>query len=182
MTLAFFLFKGPWKKVKTLEKIREFSFLTGLFFLIPGLALGLLFFEEKWLRNIIILLIVNFGMDTGGWAFGKLFGKHKLMPEVSPNKTVEGLLGGILTSAVLGSLFWYFFGDGFDWTLFVLFAFLGLISQVGDLFQSKVKRTFGVKDSSNLIPGNGGIYDRLDGLIYLAPFFAVALNYIIHVR
>jgi len=176
--LIYFLFKvdAPVEKIR--NKIKQLSFLTGVFFLLPLVALGAIFSYPNWIKLTLALFIINFGMDTGAWCFGKLFGKHKLWPKVSPNKTVEGLIGGMLTSATLGSLFWDYFLGEFSLGLFFLFALFGLLSQVGDLLQSKVKRTYGVKDSSNLIPGHGGIYDRVDSLIFLAPFFSLALEYL----
>ena len=178
LAMIYFLFEVNMGAVKLKNKIKQLSFLTGIFFLLPLIALGVIFTYDKWPTLLLSLFIINFGMDTGAWAFGKLFGKHKLWPKVSPNKTVEGLLGGMLTSATLGSLFWDYFIGEVSVGLFFLFSFFGLLSQVGDLFQSKLKRTFEIKDSSNLIPGHGGIYDRADSLIFLAPFFALALKYI----
>lgn len=176
--LIYFLFEVNVEPEKIKNKIKQFSFLIGLFFLLPLVALGVIFTYPNWIKLILALFVINFGMDTGAWCFGKLMGKHKLWPKVSPNKTVEGLIGGMLTSATLGSLFWNYFLGEVNLGLFFLFALFGLLSQVGDLLQSKVKRTFGVKDSSNLIPGHGGIYDRVDSLIFLAPFFSIALKYL----
>lgn len=172
--MIYFLFKANIKS----EKLKIFSFLTGIFFLLPLIALGTIFTYDKWITLIVGLFIINFGMDTGAFIFGKWMGKHKLWPKVSPNKTVEGLIGGMFTSATLGGLFWnYFIGD-IGLGLFFLFALFGMLSQVGDLLQSKFKRIVGIKDSSNLIPGHGGIYDRVDSLIFLAPFFSLALKYL----
>ncbi|RLA64679.1 MAG: hypothetical protein DRQ88_07230 [Epsilonproteobacteria bacterium] len=172
LAMIYFLFKANIKR----EKFKKLSFLTGIFFLFPLIALGTIFTYDKWITFIVSLFIINFGMDTGAFIFGKWMGKHKLWPKVSPNKTIEGLIGGMFTSATLGSLFWnYFIGD-INLGLFFLFALFGLLSQVGDLVQSKFKRTFAIKDSSNLIPGHGGIYDRVDSLIFLAPFFSLALK------
>jgi phosphatidate cytidylyltransferase len=173
LAMIYFLFKAEIEK----EKLKKFSFLTGVFFLLPLIALGTIFTYDKWITFIVALFIINFGMDTGAFIFGKWMGKHKLWPKVSPNKTIEGLIGGMLTSATLGSLFWNYFIGEFSIGLFFLFALFGLLSQVGDLLQSKFKRIFGIKDSSSLIPGHGGIYDRVDSLIFLAPFFSLALKY-----
>ena len=116
-------------------------------------------------------------MDTGAWFFGKMFGKHKLWPKISPNKTVEGLVGGMAISGVLGHLFWFKFIDDSVMWIFVPFAILGFLSQLGDLVQSKFKRQFKIKDSSSLIPGHGGMYDRIDSLVFVLPFFAIVMNY-----
>ena len=155
----------------------KFPYLAGVMILLPMMSLGSMTYFAKWRELMAILLLVNFGMDTGAWFFGKNFGKHKLWPAVSPNKTIEGLIGGILTSGVVGGLFWQIFFDTMSIQHFIFFAFLGLMSQVGDLIQSKIKRQVGVKDSSALIPGHGGVYDRIDSLIFLAPFFVTALKY-----
>src|SRR5690606_12695790 len=130
----------------------------------------------QWQEVIIVLLFVNFGMDSFAWFFGKNFGKHKLWPKVSPKKTVEGLLGGVISTGILGSILWRLFFNETSVMLFFVFCLLGLIAQVGDLVQSKIKRQFEIKDSSTLIPGHGGVYDRIDSLLFLAPFYATALD------
>ena len=153
----------------------EFSSLL-LFF--PLIALSSLTFYGEWRMLLATILLVNFGMDTGAWLIGKNFGKNKLWKKVSPNKTIEGLLGGMFTSGVVGCLAWQGFFGNVSPIYFVLFAFLGAMSQVGDLIQSKIKRQVGVKDSSSLIPGHGGVYDRIDSLIFLSPFFMMVLKLI----
>jgi phosphatidate cytidylyltransferase len=117
-------------------------------------------------------------MDTGAWFFGKNFGKHKLWPAVSPNKTIEGAVGGCLLSGGLGSLVWYLNFDTMSAKMFLILCALGILSHIGDLIQSKLKRQFEIKDSSSLIPGHGGVYDRFDSLMFVAPFYGLILTYI----
>ena len=147
--------------------------------LFPVVSLSSIMFQEKWQALLAVLLLVNFGMDTGAWLFGKNFGKHKLWKKVSPNKTIEGLFGGMFTSSIVGGLSWYGIFGQVRPVYFILFAFLGAMSQVGDLIQSKMKRQVGVKDSSALIPGHGGVYDRIDSLIFLSPFYVLVLRFIL---
>jgi phosphatidate cytidylyltransferase len=156
---------------------KKAPFLAGLFIMLPMVSLTNTLHFGKWRILLAILLIVNFGMDTGAWFFGKNFGKHKLWEKVSPNKTIEGLIGGMFTSGILGTLAWAFWLQKPELLLFALFCLLGVLSQLGDLIQSKIKRQFKIKDSSSLIPGHGGVYDRIDSLLYSAPFFAVVLKY-----
>jgi phosphatidate cytidylyltransferase len=163
---------------KFLEHVsNKFPGIGGLMIVLPVTSLTSLFHYEKWQQFLAILLIVNFGMDSGAWFFGKNFGKNKLWKAVSPNKTIEGLIGGMITSGIVGGACWHFLFGVMSIQLFVFFSFLGLMSQVGDLIQSKIKRQAEVKDSSSLIPGHGGVYDRIDSLIFLAPFYALALKY-----
>lgn len=152
-------------------------FAAAAFLLLPLMALSSFFLNENWKQLVGVLLFINFGMDTGAWFFGKNFGKHKLWPKVSPKKTIEGLVGGSLTSGVVGIITWKLFFGQMSWVLFIVFCGLGILSQLGDLVQSKIKRQFNIKDSSNLIPGHGGVYDRIDSLLFLAPFYATFINY-----
>lgn len=156
------------------QKAPVFSFLFTLF---PMVTLLYILNFDKWELILLLLLLVNFGMDTGAWFFGKMFGKNKLWPKISPNKTIEGLLGGMATSGVLGHIFWFKFIDDSVMWIFIPFSILGLLSQLGDLVQSKFKRQFKIKDSSSLIPGHGGMYDRIDSLVFVLPFFAIVMNY-----
>lgn len=156
---------------------QKYSFLSLVLVIFPMMSLVSIFHYPKWRGLLMLLLIINFSMDTGAWFFGKNFGKRKLWKKVSPKKTVEGLIGGIISAGLLGGLAWKItFGDIRIINL-IIFCLLGLISQLGDLVQSKLKRQFQIKDSSNLIPGHGGIYDRIDSLVFVAPFFALAIKY-----
>ena len=150
--------------------------LSALLITLPCLSLIYLLKFQQWQEVVIVLLFVNFGMDSFAWFFGKNFGKHKLWPKVSPKKTIEGLVGGVISTGILGAILWRLLFNETSVALFFVFCLLGLIAQVGDLVQSKLKRQFDIKDSSSLIPGHGGVYDRIDSLLFLAPFYATALD------
>lgn len=155
----------------------RYFFLIGLFVLIPLLAFSNLFYYLRWKEVILVLLFINFGMDSAAWFIGRRYGHVKLWTEVSPNKTVEGLLGGMLIAAIIGTMAWAFFLKQVSIGIFVFCFLLAGFSQVGDLIQSKLKRQFSMKDSGSLLPGHGGVYDRIDGLLFLAPFFAATIRY-----
>lgn len=173
-----YLFGAFKNEKKYLTTMARYPFLAAAIVLFPIMSLTSLFHDPNWIRLLVVLLLINFGMDTGAWFFGKNFGKHKLWEAVSPKKTIEGFIGGIFVSAVLGAIFWFVFFEQISAILIALFALLGAISQLGDLVQSKLKRQFEIKDSSALIPGHGGVYDRLDSLLFMAPFYAAAVNVI----
>lgn len=175
--LAVYLFYVGMESKVVVKLIEKFPFISSLLILLPMMSLASLFHYSKWISLIIVLLLVNFGMDTGAWFFGKNFGKHKLWPSVSPNKTIEGLIGGALTSGFVGGISLHFLFGKMNLYIFIFFVFLGLMSQVGDLIQSKLKRQCEIKDSSSLIPGHGGVYDRIDSLLFLTPFFATAIKH-----
>lgn len=128
--------------------------------------------------GLIILLCVGvMCSDAGAFAVGKTFGKHKLAARVSPNKTWEGAFGGVL-AAVVGAIMLYFLRALFDWQCYphwrlaayiVSCAALSVVSQIGDLVESVLKRGAGVKDSGTIFPGHGGVLDRCDGLLFAAP-------------
>lgn len=134
------------------------------------------FYMENWRLQLATVFFVNFGMDTGAWFFGRKFGKTKLWEKVSPKKTWEGLLGGMFTAMVAGGVVWAGFGDSLSTWMLPVFALFGALSQVGDLVQSKFKRQFDIKDSSALIPGHGGVYDRIDSLLFLTPFYLIVFQ------
>lgn len=165
-----------YKKSETLLKIfRATSWLTGFIILIPLLCLSSIIHYRNWQTLLIGLLILNFMVDTAAYFTGKKFGKHKLWESVSPKKTVEGALGGVFFSVLATSYFWkHFIGEVSPFTI-AFFAFVACSSQIGDLVQSKLKRQFEIKDSSTLIPGHGGMYDRVDSLLFVAPFYAFYL-------
>ena len=116
-----------------------------------------------------IVFLSAFGTDIFAFFTGKLFGRRKLIPSVSPKKTVEGSIGGIIGSVALCGLFGYFFLEkGFS--ICILIGVLGgVVSQLGDLSASVIKRKIGIKDWGTLIPGHGGILDRIDSVLFTAP-------------
>jgi phosphatidate cytidylyltransferase len=107
--------------------------------------------------------------DIFAYFAGKNFGGAKMSPNISPNKTWSGLIGGVLASMIIGFLSSFMFVAGNILFFTIISGFLALLEQGGDLLESKVKRTFKVKDSGNIIPGHGGVLDRLDGLVLVAP-------------
>ncbi|CAN2042561.1 phosphatidate cytidylyltransferase [Candidatus Magnetomoraceae bacterium gMMP-15] len=119
---------------------------------------------------IFWLLIMVFACDTGAFYVGKYMGKHKLCPQVSPGKTVEGFAGGLAACIICGIIFKFFFVPYITMeSAFIISAVVGIIGPVGDLFESMLKRSSGVKDSGKLLPGHGGILDRIDALLFAAP-------------
>lgn len=144
------------------------------------LPLGLLIFIDKQRGNIWIffLLLVIFMTDTGAFYFGRIFGKHKLFPSVSPGKTWEGAIGGFLCSLLAAFIFSSFFPlyrvNVFLW---ILAAALSILCQVGDLAESMLKRNHGVKDSGKILPGHGGVLDRIDGLLFAVPILYIFLTW-----
>ena len=117
-------------------------------------------------------------MDTGAYAFGKTIGGPKMCPKISPKKTWAGLIGGMLTAGAWGALCAKFGESSVFMPVVVVSAILGVVSQGGDLFESWIKRYLNVKDSSNLIPGHGGIFDRMDALLAVAPIVVFILVFI----
>lgn len=176
--LIFYLFKIPLSQNFMKNSSTKYPGLLSVLIILPLLSFGIHFQSDLWKQVLCILLIATFSMDIGAWFFGKRFGKHKLWPAVSPNKTIEGLVGGMFTASIMGTLFWYLLFNQIKIESSVIFAICGLVSQVGDLIQSKIKREFQIKDSSSLIPGHGGVYDRIDSLIFLSPFFVVVVKYL----
>ncbi len=165
-----------YKKSDTLLKVFKMtSWGTGLYALITLLCLSYITHFANWRILFVALLILNFSVDTFAYFTGRKFGKHKLWEAVSPKKTVEGLVGGVICSVALTSLYWHQLVEKVDIYTVIFFTIVACCSQVGDLAQSKLKRQFDIKDSSTLIPGHGGVYDRVDSLLFVAPLFAFYL-------
>lgn len=141
----------------------------GFFYcLLPALAL-------LWIRDrsgdqglslLLWVFVVTWSTDIGAYFAGRRFGKRKLAPTISPGKTVEGLWGGMAAAALLGAA-WVLSTD-LNWVLLPLAPLFAVAAQVGDLFESKMKRMAGIKDSGSWLPGHGGLLDRLDGLVPVA--------------
>ena len=115
-----------------------------------------------------LIFIIAFATDTCAYFVGYAFGKHKLIPNVSPKKTIEGSIGGILGSTICCLIFGHIFN--LNMVLMLILGSIGsIIAQIGDLFASSIKRYVGIKDYGNLIPGHGGILDRFDSVILVTP-------------
>ena len=150
----------------------------GLLILLPAWQ-GMVLIKAMPLGNWLIMavMILVWGADIGAYFSGRKFGKRKLAPKVSPGKSWEGVFGGLLLSLLITAAV----GVVRDWSASQMFAALAgaavivLISVVGDLTESMFKRQAGVKDSSNLLPGHGGVLDRIDSLTAAIPVFAVLL-------
>ena len=128
---------------------------------------------------MVAMVLVVVVADIGAYFSGKAFGRHKLAPKVSPAKTWEGFWGGVLACLVLSVVAWYLLpaqmGHIALGSVVIVVLITGVASVVGDLTVSMVKRESGVKDSGNLLPGHGGVLDRLDSLCAAAPVFALGL-------
>lgn len=150
----------------------------GLLILLPAWQ-GLIEIKQAPLGNWLIMavMVLVWGADIGAYFSGRAFGKRKLAPHVSPGKSWEGVYGGLLLSLVITAIV----GFARDWSFAQMLmgligaALIVFISVVGDLTESMFKRQSGIKDSSNLLPGHGGVLDRIDSLTAAIPVFAVLL-------
>lgn len=147
----------------------------GVMVLIPTwVALVYVRLQDNGAWLVLLLMLVVAVADSGGYFAGRRFGKHKLAPAVSPGKTWEGFAGGLLANCLLALIL----SQVFNQSLLLILALVvptSLISVLGDLLESMVKRHAGAKDSGNILPGHGGILDRVDGITAGAPVFALAL-------
>jgi len=157
----------------------QFGLFVGVIVLIPTwLAMTYIHaFSEDGPAMLLFVMVLIWAADSGAYFAGRKFGKHKLAPQVSPGKTIEGVVGGLVAAA----LFSVIGATSFDLPVlggisFVLLSLIVvLLSVIGDLFESLFKRRAGVKDSGQLLPGHGGVLDRIDSLTAAAPIFALAL-------
>ncbi len=125
---------------------------------------------------LLLMFFIIWGADVGAYLTGKTFGKNKLAPVVSPNKTWEGFFGGLITSLLVAWALGTYMGLPLPLKYFIPFVLiLGIVSVIGDLFISMLKRQADIKDTSNILPGHGGLLDRLDSTLSVAPFFVILL-------
>lgn len=184
---------------KTLEfgKLSGYVYFGGVivfcFYSLIHLKRCLPFEEYRFDAVFFILLVLCFawGGDTAAYFTGRAFGKHKLAPVVSPNKTVEGAIGGVIGSMVIGVVVTFIYGlvsgrtESFTvnitvyhyLALVVMGAIASVLGIMGDLFASAVKRQVGIKDYGTIFPGHGGILDRFDSVMFIAPFVSIVVRY-----
>ncbi|MCP4682006.1 MAG: phosphatidate cytidylyltransferase, partial [Desulfobacterales bacterium] len=148
-----------------------------------GIPLSMLLHIDKYYPDkgsiwIFFLFVVIFASDTGAFYFGRLFGKHKLYEAISPKKTWEGAIGGVISSIIAALWFLHIFQPHqVTPGILGLVVVLSIVGQIGDLAESMLKRNHGVKDSGGILPGHGGILDRIDGLLFAIPVLYLYLNF-----
>lgn len=172
-TLFIFILMGS-----TLLQPNRYSYTEVVFPIASSFYVGigfhsLILAREASMDMALLALLIVWSTDIGAYFAGMRFGNRKLLPEISPNKTIEGGIGGIVASIIVVGIFMLFRQDvtkpyGVLLTL-IFVAFLSACGQVGDLVESAIKRRFGVKDSGNIIPGHGGLFDRFDSTIFVLP-------------
>lgn len=156
-----------------------FGYILIPFILVNYVAMGIKGYNPKILISIIILIWTN---DTFAYIVGKNIGKNKLFPSVSPKKTIEGFAGGLVFTTIVGALLANYYIMASNLSIWIIIAaIVSVFSTLGDLIESKLKRVAGIKDTGNIMPGHGGILDRLDSIIFVIPFinlFYLILYYV----
>lgn len=185
------------KDVLWISKIPMFEkkkYITVIFYIISGFVfltlIPIMDIDGNFVPQLIVaVFILMWANDTFAFLIGKNFGKHKLLERVSPKKTIEGFIGGLMGSLLAGFIIFktiefYRFLDPEKYNIYVwlcLAVITSVFGTIGDLIQSKFKRQAGVKDSGIIMPGHGGMYDRLDSIIYASPFvyaFLLIVDYV----
>lgn len=186
LAVAFVLMGYEWlQMIKSKGKEKNIAWLLlGLIYIVaPLYAFYLLRLFDAGALLVFWSFLMVWAMDVGGFFAGKAIGGPKMAPKISPNKTWSGLLGGVLLAICASELLFYFIGDiaevaalGFS-PAWYLAGVIAIIAQIGDLVESQFKRHFGIKDTSGIIPGHGGILDRADGLLLAAPTMLFLFHY-----
>ena len=141
-------------------------------------AICVMRYMEAGIWNLIIMLVAAWGSDMSAYFTGMLFGRHKLIPEISPKKTVEGAVGGVVCATLLMLLYGFIVSRATEYEPnYLVLAFCGFVlsavSQVGDLVASLIKRERGVKDYGNIFPGHGGVMDRFDSILSISTILMI---------
>lgn len=165
--------------IYTVATENKFTFTEAGFLVIAliYISMGFYFFIHArfvGLNYLLFILFTIWATDTGAYFIGNAFGRRKLWPKISPNKTVEGAIGGLTLAIIVASLFQLV--NPFDVSFYLIISVAAVISifgQIGDLVASAFKRNYDIKDSGNILPGHGGIIDRLDSLLFVLPILYI---------
>ena len=166
-------------KHKSNFKVEKFFCLIGITLFLSTSFSTLIVIRNMSLLYFIYIFLITIMTDTFAHSIGTLFGRHKIN-EISPNKSWEGCLGGAFFGTLISVLF-YLIVINQDINIFLLIfitLFLSIVGQLGDLFFSQIKRQYGIKDFSNLMPGHGGILDRFDSIIFVTLAFIYFINFL----
>lgn len=153
----------------------KFTFDDAAFSLFGAMYVGIGFYylietRMAGIEFVVYALLVIWSTDSGAYFVGRKIGKRKLWPEISPNKTIEGFVGGIVTAVVIVAIFNVFFPVTSSFAILIGVTIIAsIVGQIGDLVESALKRHYDVKDSGNILPGHGGILDRFDSLLFVLP-------------
>lgn len=162
------LIQKKFESLETLTSVQAKSILGFLYLgLLPSFAMLVLDLPNGMIWFLTLLSVV-FSGDIGAYITGSLWGKRKLMPLISPKKSIEGALGGLVFSMLVGALYAQWLGHPTA-MMIVLSAATAVVAQFGDLFESLLKRVADVKDSGRIMPGHGGVLDRIDGVLFASP-------------
>ena len=168
--------------VMTVVTKNKFTFDHGAFLLFATMYVGIAFYllielRHEGLNYLLFVLFIIWATDSGAYFTGKLFGKRKLWPEISPNKTIGGAIGGVICALLVGMIFQISYPFEHTFLVIIIFSIvISIVGQIGDLVASAIKRHYEIKDFGRIFPGHGGILDRLDSLLfvllvlYIVPF------------
>jgi phosphatidate cytidylyltransferase len=177
--LIFYMLSYGSSEKKWAKEDVEKSVFGPIYICLPIAMLILIDMHPKGNIWIFFLLAVIFANDTGAFYAGKTLGRHKLYKEVSPNKTWEGAFGGLILGLIISAIFLKISRvHALDINIFLLVFVMSVASQSGDLVESMIKRIYGVKDSGSILPGHGGILDRIDGLLFSIPVLYAYLTFV----
>ncbi len=167
------IFSKIFKKRKLLHLLVIFLTTLYVFYFLLSILIHINFSNYDNKEFLLFLLSISISTDIGGYCFGKIF-KGKKISKISPNKTYSGLVGSFITSLVVTSIFFKNLDLVFNYLIITIL--ISLISQMGDLFISYLKRLANIKDTGKLLPGHGGLLDRIDGILFSIPIGLVIIN------
>jgi phosphatidate cytidylyltransferase len=170
--------------IKKTPVFKNKKYIPTLFYILSGFVFLTLipFSNGIFMPEIIVgVFVLIWSFDTCAYVIGKSFGKHKLLERISPKKTIEGFFGGLIGAIIAGFIIFKVTNIYNILIWLTLAVIASLFGTIGDLVQSKYKRQAGVKDSGTIMPGHGGLYDRLDSIIYTSPFIYAFLEIVTHV-
>ena len=172
-----------WFGMALLLRPRKTQMVIGFAYILLGFYCFYLFRINFGFAEVLLLVVMVWASDIGAYFFGKFLGGPKMAPTISPNKTWAGMAGAVISPFIIAVSFLYLVSDMGTWPLLIMSGLaVGVFGQAGDLLVSFMKRKAGVKDTSNLIPGHGGLLDRIDSLLLVAPVFYYLMTHIAQVQ
>ncbi|KXB65088.1 phosphatidate cytidylyltransferase [Aedoeadaptatus coxii] len=147
--------------------LEEFGLCMLILIYVPSFFFPILNLDKTFYLYLVFIIAVS--TDTFAYLTGMAFGKHKLCPSISPNKTIEGAVGAVVCTVTVGLIYCYYVGIPVDWMHALFIGIASVTAQLGDLFASKMKRATGIKDYGHILPGHGGFMDRFDSILMIIP-------------